>query len=172
MNNRVINSYSASSFIYVVIGLIMMIIPGMVNSSFGYFIGAICLFIGSIQMYSYLENRARVFNLVIGVLFFLFGIYLFMNPTFIASIIPFVAGIFVIINAVGKLGDLLAIKDLKSTVWISNLIVTIVLLALGIVLIFNPLGSLELLIRVFGLILFVSGVYDIVMVTNVRKRLK
>ena len=69
MNNRVINSYSASSFIYVIVGLIMMIVPGMINSSFGYFIGAICLFIGSIQIYSYIENRARVFNLVIGSLY-------------------------------------------------------------------------------------------------------
>lgn len=152
-----------TSILYVIFGLIMLLLPGVIIDSFGLVIGAFCLFIGVSQIYAYNisnYNVSKNVNLVLGIVLILFGIYIFINPKFVTSIIPIIVGVLIIVNAFGKLSQLVLIKKSGFDINNINLIINIVFLILGCILIFNPLKSIELLLRIVGIILLIDGLYD------------
>lgn len=154
-----------SALLYIIIGLLLIIFPGVLNDFFGLAIGALCLVIGVSKIYANSDSNMHNANLTIGILFTMFGIYLFINPKFLTAIIPVVAGVFVIVNAINKISRVMTYGN--STYKTGDIIAAIILFILGVVLLFNPVGSVELLIRIFGGIILINGVYDFIVINEV-----
>ena len=110
-------SVMSSSIIYIVLGLVMIIIPGVVNDFFSTIIGVFFLFTGVSQLASYSSKKSYAAgasaNLIIGLAMTIFGIYIFLNPKFITSIIPIIAGIIILVNAINKVKQSIEYKTAK-----------------------------------------------------------
>lgn len=175
LNNMKI-SFISNAIIYIVIGLIMIVFPGFVNDFFSTIIGILLLFIGVSQLASYSNKKSYVAsanaNLILGLIMTIFGMYVLLNPKFITSIIPVVAGIVILVNAINKVKQSLEFKNAKYDRWWINLISALVVGFFGFILISNPFSTIELLIRFLGLVLLIDGIYNIVIINNCSKNIK
>ena len=169
-------SVMSSSIIYIVLGLVMIIIPGVVNDFFSTIIGVFFLFTGVSQLASYSSKKSYAAgasaNLIIGLAMTIFGIYIFLNPKFITSIIPIIAGIIILVNAINKVKQSIEYKTAKYSKWWINLISAVIVGIFGFILISNPFSTVEWLIRFLGFILLVDGLYNMVIMNNCVRSIK
>ena len=153
------------SLIYAIIGFIMLLNPQFVLDGFNYAIGILALVYGVIYIAKFLGrknyNTLSKFNLIIGLVCIIFGIYVLINPTLLSSIIPFAIGLLLIVDGFGKLKDSLTFKKVDYRRWWIGLVVAIIFVAFGIFIIIKAFAVSKVIIRIIGVILIIDALTDI-----------
>lgn len=90
---------------------------------------------------------------------FIFGLIILIKPEIIASIIPLLLGIWMLINGVTKLSYSLTINKLSNAT--VSIIGSILIIILGILLIFNPFAGAKSLVQIIGISFIVYSVIDL-----------
>lgn len=78
------------------------------------------------------------------------------------SMFPFISGILLIIYGISSIGGASASRQYVNVSNASGVIYGVLVIIAGIVLMFNPFGSMMLLLRVFGGMLVVMGVMEFI----------
>ncbi len=158
---------------YIIIGLVMLLAPAFVSNSICYLIGALCLIIGGLAIYTYIQSEVygplAMATLILAILFIVLGVFVVMNPEFFASFIPIVTGVILVIDAFSKLESSVRLKKYEYSNWWQVLIAAILVFIFGILLILNPFTSLTILIRVLGVFLMLDGISNIITVFSYNK---
>ncbi|MEG2250222.1 MAG: DUF308 domain-containing protein [Bacilli bacterium] len=160
-------TFITTSLIYIVVGLFMVISPASISNLICYLLGLIILLFATNQIITFINNRQTSlskFNLVLGVLATIFGIYLILNPELAASFIPLVAGVIITIDSISKLMQAFSLKKEGYSNWVYILITSIILLLFGLFLFFNPFKAVKLVIRLIGIVLIIDGISEIIAV--------
>ncbi len=151
---------------YMVIGLSMLIEPEFISNIICYIIGAFCLIMGGLAIYTYICSEAYgplgVSFLILSIIFISLGLFIVFNPVAFASFIPLVMGLLLVIESFCKMQSSFTLKKYNYDAWYQVLIVSIIVFILGIVLIVSPFKTAILLIRILGLILVIDGISSIV----------
>jgi len=177
MINIINKSYSVSiysSIMLLLIGLLLFINPGLVVSVISYIIGFFLMAIGISQIIKYYQNRentAMAAYLFIGIVVSVIGFILILKPTLIATIIPVIVGIFMLMNSIEKITLSISLKE-QSDKWYITFIFGILTLVLSIFLILNPLTGSLIVTELLGIILIVYSVLDLVEKFAIKKKLK
>lgn len=160
-----------SSVIFLVIGLLLFIRPESTISLISYIFGGLLVIIGTNSLINYYRGKDYVstFEIVYGVLSIIGGLILIINPKAIASLIPLILGFWIVISSLIKLKYIDREKSSKSTI---VLIITILMLILGIVLIFNPFEGAVFITKMIGLFLIIYSILDIVQSVMIRNDVK
>jgi uncharacterized membrane protein HdeD (DUF308 family) len=169
-------SLITSSSINIILGIIFILFPAFVNDFFSTIVGLLILLFGVYQIVSYASKKSynvmSKVTLGLGIIGVFIGMYILLNPKFITSIIPLVSGLIIVINALNKIKQSSEFKASNYSKWWYNLISAIILLILGLILIYNPFKAVELIIRIFGIILIIEGIYDLITITSYSKEVK
>ncbi len=160
-----------SSVIFLVIGLLLFIRPESTISLISYIFGGLLVIIGTNSLINYYRGKDYVstFEIVYGVLSIIGGLILIINPKAIASLIPLILGFWIVISSLIKLKYIDREKSSKSTI---VLIITILMLILGIVLIFNPFEGAVFITKMIGLFLIIYSILDIVQSIMIKNDVK
>lgn len=152
-------------FIYILPGIVLAMNPKTSILAVCYIMGACALIYGISRIVTYFRSGAdtpfRVFSLFIGIAVSIFGFICVAMPSSIASIIPFMFGIVLIFDSVMKLQHSLISKSSGIRTWWLELILTVLVFAAGIFLVFNAFGVMATAVRLFGIFLIIDGVLDI-----------
>lgn len=170
---KIFTTSMITSFVFVIIGIILFIEPQVTLNLISYIIGGIILLNGIINIVKYFTNKIRVFydfGLIYGILSTIIGFMFIFNPEFLASVIPLVLGIWIIINSIIKLQVSLNLK-VKSSQWFTTFIISLLNLLLGILFVFNPFSGAVVITKIIGVFLFIYSVLDIVECLMMRKKL-
>ncbi len=121
---------------------------------------------GLFHIVSYLrmEKEYRVFSsdLAEGILKILLGIFCITNKTFILSVIPFVIGIWVVLQAILKLQIAFNIRSSNQKQWLGLLATSMISILLGILILIHPFTT-TLAITVFvGILLLITSLISLV----------
>ena len=108
------------------------------------------------------KNQKNDLDIVYGIVCVILGVVVIKNPEAIASIIPFVLGLVIIINSATKLQYSFELHKEKNNLWLSTLILSIIMVVCGIVLIFNPFKGAILLTRIVGIFILIYAVLDLI----------
>jgi len=158
---------------YIIIGLVMLIAPTFVSNSICYLIGALCFIIGGLAIYTYIASEVYgtlgAALLIVAVLFIGVGIFIVLNPEFFASFIPIIMGVILVVDAFGKMQSSMTLKKYGYDYWWQVIAAAGVIFVFGILLLFNPFGSLLVLIRILGLFLVVDGFANLLTVMSYAK---
>lgn len=153
------------SIVYVILGLILMIFPGLSGRVFCWGLAAGALAYAAGRFWQYAQEKKRGYpsggSLILGALFTVLGLLCLLKPTVILSILPVTLGLVLLVDGLGKLP--LAVDAWKTRFphyW-SILASCLLPLVLGIVLLFNPFGVVKTVIFFFGLSLMLDGVFDL-----------
>lgn len=145
--------------VMIILGAFMLIWPGIVSRSICYFLGAVLIFFGITKIIAYVKlTEVGFFSkvlLLFSILMILLGVALFIKPDFFSSIIPILVGICVLLESINGFMSYFQEKD------IAILIRALLLLAFGILLLWNPFGATQVFIRIIGIYLILDGISQI-----------
>lgn len=165
-----------SSIALIVLGFLLIFYSEVTIISISYVIGGILIAIGVFALLKYISNINKdiknEIDIVYGIGTIILGIIVISNPKAIASIIPFVLGVLIVINSTAKIDYSFKLRKNKNNLWISTLIVALIALICGVLLIFNPFAGAKFITKVIGIILVVYAVLDIVSTIRISKELK
>ena len=151
--------------VYFILGLLMVIFPGTVNDIINYIIGGLLMLFGIDYIVRYLSNNKVTtyskYSLTVGIVPIICGVFLICNPEVLVSIIPFVAGMIIFMDAFEKLKHAIDLKKMNYDEWWVDLVVAILFIVFGIIVIMNPFDAAKLLIRILGIFFLVDCFIDV-----------
>ncbi len=144
--------------------------------SISYVIGAILVAIGVLALLDFTKNMNQgaknELDIVYGIVTIIMGIIVISNPQAIASIIPFVIGIIIMISSIAKFQYSIELKKNNNTLWKSTLIISLITLLCGLLLIFNPFKGAEIFTIIIGILILIYAVLDIISTITIRNTVK
>ena len=151
--------------VYFVLGLLMVIFPETINDIINYIIGGLLMLFGIDYIVRYLSNNKVTtyskYSLTVGIVPIICGVFLICNPEVLVSIIPFVAGMIILMDAFEKLKHAIDLKKMNYDEWWVDLVVAILFIVFGIIVIMNPFDAAKLLIRILGIFFLVDCFIDV-----------
>ena len=149
------------SIAYIVIGMMLLIMPQTSLLWICYAFGAVVLITGIVCLIQYARIRGTGFTapfmLVGGVITAGLGIFTLAKPQVVASFLPIVFGIFIVVDGLSRIGSAIDLAKRKGQKWWVLLLLSIVSVALGILLVLHPFGAAVSVVMVCGILLIVEG---------------
>lgn len=158
-------SQSGASLVTLILGVILLLMPGTALTTVVQIIGAFLLLAAIIKVIGACRDRrselASRFLLGSGLVSGIAGIFLLMKPAAVVSIFPVIAGLIVLLSGLINLSNALECRRTYVNVSPAVLVMPVVTIILGAVLLFNPFSAAETLVRVIGCILIYNGITGI-----------
>ena len=116
-----------------ILGVLLIFYSEVTIVSIAYVIGAILIAIGVLAILKFISNynsaNKNELDIVYGIVCVILGIIVITNPEAIASIIPFVVAVIIIISSATKLQYSLELKKDNNDLWKSTMIISAILLS-------------------------------------------
>lgn len=161
-----------SAVITLVLGIVFLFRPIGALSTIARIVGTIVIISGLLDvLHSITEKRNRELNIgsvVVGVVKCVFGVFIIVDAAQILSLFSIIFSILIIIFGVNGITHALQLKYGNIPGWQGNLVVFAVVLAAGIVLLFDPFGTISITARVMGAVLIVNAVNELVTLHRLR----
>lgn len=165
-----------TSIILMILGLLLIFESETTIVSISYMIGTVLITIGALTIINFIRkyqsNIKSSLDIIYGTVTTILGILVITNPHAIASIIPLVVGIGIIINSASKLQSALELKQNDNKLWKSTMIISIISAVCGVILLFNPFEGVVLFTRIVGVIITIYAILDIVSTMTIKKNVK
>ncbi len=174
---EVLKKFKASSYavsiVYIISGLIMLLNPSFISDAVNYIIGILVIIYGVIYSISLYQKREiemyGKFDFLAGIICISFGLFLILNPDTLGSLIPFCAGVIILMDAIRFVINGIRLKKLGYRSWIVNFIVGLVFLGFAIAIIIKAKEISFLLIRFIGAFLVIDAILDFFTELRFRK---
>lgn len=162
------------SIIFILIGAFLLARPEDAIHLVSYALGIILLLWGAISIVQFFTDKESQnyldFGFVVGVFVFIFGIIVLVKPNTIASIIPLLLGIWMLINGVTKLSYALTLNKQNNAA--GSIIISVLIIILGILLIFNPFAGAQTLVQILGVIIIIYSALDLAECFAIKRVIK
>lgn len=173
---KILKSSVWSSIALAILGILLFFYSELTIVSISYLIGGVLIGIGVISLIKFIagmnKDKKNEMDVVYGIITIVLGIIVITNPKAIASIIPFILGILMVISSSTKILYSFDLKKNASNLWVSTLIVGVLTLVCGVLLIFNPFAGADFFVKAIGIILFIYAVLDIISGIRIYKIVK
>ena len=97
------------------------------------------------------------------------GVIVIYNPEAIASIIPIIIGIGIVISSATKLQYAIELKENLSSQWKTTMIISIISAICGVILICNPFKGAVVIMQIIGGFIIVYSILDIISTITIKK---
>lgn len=166
-----------TSIVYLVLGVFLVFRPEGTISVFSNIIGIFMMLAGGNSILKYFKTRELEggfvrFELVYGIISIIAGFILILNPEAVASILPFILGVFFCVSGAVKLQYALDIKQANGQKWMWLLIIALLTIICGIVFILNPFKTAKMITRIIGIFLMIYSILDIVNYCILRRDIR
>lgn len=164
-----------ASIILMILGLLLIFQSEVTITTISYIIGAALIALGVLALIRFIKSAKNItemnFNLdiIYGLVTVILGIVIITNPKAIASILPIVLGIAIVINSASKLQYAFILKNDNNDMWKTTMIIAIVSAICGVLLLFNPFAGAVLIMKIVGIFIVVYSVLDIVSTVIIKK---
>lgn len=173
--NKLMTISMITSIAFIILGLILLFFNRLSLELIAYIFAVILVINGVLNIADdYKQFKVFYFfdGFTSGLLSTIFGIIIISNMSYISVILPIMLGLWIILSSTFKLRMSLALKDSNDKNWIITYILSIITIAIGLCLIFNPGITSLTLAKVIAGFSILYGVSDIVDVVIFKKNLK
>lgn len=158
-------NYFINAIIMVILGLILVIWPHILGVILCYVLGGALVLMGAFQLIGFVRGERlgfyNKFNMIMGIVLVLLGIWICTKPHIVLSIIPVVVGIIILIHGLMDIEYTLDIKKTGNDKWWISLIAAGITLVLGLLLVLNPFTAYEVTMFLIGLVMLYDGGSDL-----------
>lgn len=156
-----------TSIILVVLGILLVFQSETTILTISYIIGGILVAIGALALIRFIKNCKHPdvhneLNIVYGIVTIIFGIIIIKNYEAIASIIPIIIGIGIIMSSATKLNYAFQLKANKNSLWKTTMAISVISTICGIVLLFNPFQAALGIMKIVGIFIIIYAILDII----------
>ena len=157
----------------VVLGVLLVIWPATVITVLARVIAIILMVSGIVSLIPRLMDEVKSYtSIIVSLLITLIGLWMFLSPQAVASIIPIAIGVLLVVHGVQDLSLALEGKKTKAHNWWSIPLMAILNIVLGVLCICNALGLVKLGMILIGIMLIYDGLSDMFIVHKVNKASK
>jgi len=147
------------------LGLVLIICPGLASSVVFNVIGFIGIIIGVVHLarYSMLDAKSSIASngMFVGLMWLVGGILIIVLKGFLLSLLPIFFGLILLIGGIAKLQYTLNFKRMGVNRWYFELAATILSIAFGVIILVNPFNTALLLMRIIGIALLIEGIQNL-----------
>ena len=171
--NRFFRSSMIISFLLFILGCLLIYQSEVTVITISYIIGSILIALGVVGLIRYVKNiklsKSSELDIVYGIISMIFGALMISHPKALASVIPIVLGICIVVSSSTKLQYAFELKKDNNSLWLMTLIVAVVSATCGVVLIFNPFKGAKMLAQIIGVFIIVYSVLDIFSTITIKR---
>lgn len=153
------------SIAFIALGLLLLVMPETSLLWICYAFGAVVLITGIVCLVQYGRLRgsgfAAPFFLVAGVITAALGLFTLAQPQVVASFLPVVFGLFILIDGCSRIGTAIELARRQADRWWMMLLLSVLSIALGVLLLVNPFGAAVSVVMVCGVLLIIEGVVNL-----------
>lgn len=160
---NIILSNIVLNVLFLILGVLMYLNVGITEQLAGIFIGIFFIIFGIFYVYEFLlrrENPIFSLEIILGIIAFILGIFIIVDPFKITRLLTFVLGIYLIVQATLKIVDAFRLRKLKFDGWSILLVTSIITLVFGIFVTVNPMRAYYV-IEVAALFIILSSILTI-----------
>lgn len=172
-------SYCVASVMYIIFGGVLLIWPDLSLQTLCYVLGIMAIVFGLAHVALYFIKDRMIsmlqMDLVSGICGIAAGIFILVKPGLIIELLPFLAGVLMMLGAVVKLQNALDLKRLEFEKWHLILTAALIMLILGIVLVVNPFKTMKVIVALMGVGLLVDGIvniFDMIMINHIIRKMR
>lgn len=155
------------------LGICLILWPGISAGVLCNLMGAVLLVMGGVRMICYFQRGISAlwhrYELPLGLLDALLGVYFLSHPTNVLLLLPVVVGIMILVDSAFKLQTALEVRTLGVRNWWTMLVLSIISILVAIYLICNPFEGTMTLTVYLGLSLVIDSIQGLVFVHNVAR---
>lgn len=165
--NKLLYTSIINGIIFFCFGLFLFLKPKLTINSISYLLGGILIVVGFLTFLKYILNNDTVvkkfdIDLIYGIVSIVAGLVLVLNPTAIATIIPLILGIWIVINSSIKLQYLLTFKKYINNNWKIAFTLALFTLIWGIILVLNPFKGAVAFTKTIGIFVMIYSLLEII----------
>lgn len=163
-----------TSVLLAALGILLIFESEATIATISYIVGAVLVAAGTFAFLRYLKTNKKglemsELDILYGVVTIIIGVLVIKNPRVIASIIPLILGIAIIISSAAKLQYSFDLKEQNNDLWKTTMLIAAVSAIFGMVLIFNPFAGAVLLMRIVGGFILAYAILDIISTLIIKK---
>lgn len=166
-------SFVLASVLYIILGLILLIWPGVSATVFCYAFGGVLLAYGLVTVLSFFLRDSRqgvfAFELFLGIVAAALGLLFLLRPMIVASVLPVILGLFIVVDGLVNLKRAMELRRMLYLRWSIPLVLSLVSVLLGLLILFRPFLAAEALVMVIGAVLIYEGLSDLWTIFRVSK---
>lgn len=149
---------------YILIGLLICFFNVSILSICVRVIGVAILIFALYLLYVYFIQRhtTNPLPLFVGIPCALIAILLLASPESIIAMLPIITGVILIANSIVHLQKSLVLKDYGYTNWMACMIGSIIILAVGVILLCKPIQSVSFIMQIIGISLIVEAIFILI----------
>ena len=162
-----------SAALCTVLGLVLVIWPEQTIDIVCKALAVGLVILGIVNLVSYFGNRGmHLFSGALGLIVILVGIWIFLSPESIVSVVPIVIGVILVLHGVQDIKMAIETKQNGYDRWWAMLLIAIVSLVFGVLCIVTAFGVVTLAMQFVGVALIYDGVTDLWVVTKAARTAK
>ena len=162
--NSFLNAAISTTILMVCVGLFLTFFPTL-SLEIIRWIFIVVLISSGVSMISADLAGKRQTRFISGTIFgsfaILLGLIILTNPE-VLNIIPIAIGFYVVISSLTKIRMTLALKEISSSAFTASVLMNMICIVSGCVIIFQPIVSTAAAIMLFGIMLIVYGISDLI----------
>ena len=166
----------SSAVLCIVLGIILVAYPNTSLTLVCRAVGIIVLITGLGFVFGYLRTGKEYWygkiELVFGTILAIVGGFLVLRPLGLISIIPIIFGILFIFHGLANMRQAFELRQYKDRGWWLPVLIAASTIVLGVVIMRNPFGTIELLMRIIGACLIYDGMTNTMLVGRFVKSIR
>lgn len=164
-----------TAILLIALGILLICQSEATIITISYVLGGVIIALGvlaAIKFFQNIKQHKSELDLVYGIISVVLGIIIIKNPEAIASIIPMVLGVCIIISSSSKLQYAFELKANNNNLWKTTMVISIISTVCGLVLLFNPFKAIAYFTKVVGIFIIIYAILDLVSTYTIRRNVK
>lgn len=164
-----------TAILLIALGILLICQSEATIITISYVLGGVIIALGvlaAIKFFQNIKQHKGELDLVYGIISVVLGIIIIKNPEAIASIMPMVLGVCIIISSSSKLQYAFELKANNNNLWKTTMVISIISTVCGLVLLFNPFKAIAYFTKVVGIFIIIYAILDLVSTYTIRRNVK
>lgn len=164
-----------TAILLIALGILLICQSEATIITISYVLGGVIIALGvlaAIKFFQNIKQHKGELDLVYGIISVVLGIIIIKNPEAIASIMPMVLGVCIIISSSSKLQYAFELKANNNNLWKTTMAISIISTVCGLVLLFNPFKAIAYFTKVVGIFIIIYAILDLVSTYTIRRNVK
>ena len=164
-----------TAILLIALGILLICQSEATIITIAYVLGGVIIALGvlaAIKFFQNIKEHKGELDLVYGIISVILGIIVIKNPEAIASIMPMVLGVCIIISSSSKLQYAFELKANNNNLWKTTMFISIISTVCGLVLLFNPFKAITYFTKIVGVFIIIYAILDLISTYTIRRNVK
>lgn len=161
-----------TAILTIALGAVLIAWPLEVTGLICRVLGAILVVMGAVYLFGYFVEGRGILAVTGGLLFLLLGVWIFITPESIATLVPIVIGVVLLVHSLRDFQMASEAKHNGSDKWMILFLLALLNCVFGVVCICDSFGVISVAVRMLGIALVYDGISNMIIVHHTVKAVK